>query len=128
MDKVVHFEIPADKVERAQEFYKKTFGWGIQSIPEMQYTIVRTVEVDDKQMPKESGAINGGMMKRNDSVKSPIITINVENIDDSLKMIEENGGKIIMAKQKVGEMGFNAYFQDSEGNVLGVWQALNWHK
>ncbi len=27
MDNVVHFEIPADDLERAQNFYKSVFGW-----------------------------------------------------------------------------------------------------
>jgi len=27
MDKVVHFEIPVEELERAQKFYKSVFGW-----------------------------------------------------------------------------------------------------
>jgi len=27
MNRVVHFELPADNPERAVEFYKKAFGW-----------------------------------------------------------------------------------------------------
>ena len=68
MDKVVHFEIPVDDLKRAQNFYKIIFGWTIEPMPEMNYTILRTVEVDEKFMPKEKGAINGGMMKR-DKIK-----------------------------------------------------------
>ena len=33
MDKVVHFEIPADELERAQKFYKSIFGWDIIKTP-----------------------------------------------------------------------------------------------
>ena len=122
MDKVVHFEIPADDVKRAENFYKKTFGWGIESMPEMKYTIVRTVEVDDKFMPKESGAINGGMFKRTDDLKNTLITINVKDIDKALKTIEKNGGKIARKKTNVGDMGFVAYFKDTEGNCVGLWE------
>ena len=32
--KVVHFEIPADNVERAKTFYMKAFGWEINQYPE----------------------------------------------------------------------------------------------
>jgi predicted enzyme related to lactoylglutathione lyase len=28
----------------------------------------------------------------------------------------------VQAKLPVGDMGFAAYFADSEGNVLGLWQ------
>jgi len=31
--KVVHFEIPADNVERAKLFYEKAFGWQISKYP-----------------------------------------------------------------------------------------------
>mgnify|MGYP001598568886 CR=1 FL=1 len=52
MDKVVHFEVPADDMKRAQKFYSEVFGWGIQELPEMDYTIVQTMEMDEKQMPR----------------------------------------------------------------------------
>lgn len=68
MDKVVHFEIPVDDLDRAKKFYSSIFGWELQYYQfagGMTYTGVRTVPVDEKTyMPKEPGAINGGMMKR----------------------------------------------------------------
>ena len=65
-------------------------------MPEMKYTIIHTVDVDDKMMPKESGAINGGMYNRADGgSKNPVLVINVAKIDESLKKIEKAGGKII---------------------------------
>ena len=121
MDKVVHFEIPAEDMARAEQFYKSIFHWKINLIPEFNYAIIHTVETDEKQMPRVPGAINGGMMKRG-LIKNPIITINVKNIDDSLTQIEEAGGKVIAQKQAVGEMGFSAYFEDTEGNILGLWE------
>ena len=122
MGKVVHFEIPADNLPRAKKFYSTVFGWTMNEFPEMQYTIVRTVGSDERGMPKEAGAINGGMLAREDPVKAPIITIDVENMDQAAQAIEKNGGKIIRPKMAVGEMGFAAYFRDTEGNVIGLWQ------
>ncbi len=63
MDKIVHFEIPTDDISRAKEFYGATFEWELEDMQGMDYTIVRTVPVDEQQMPTERGAINGGMMK-----------------------------------------------------------------
>ena len=122
MDKVVHFEIPADDVARAQKFYGTVFGWKMNSIPEMGYTMVSTTPSNEQGMPTEPGAINGGMLKRQDPVKSPVITINVSDVDQALKRIEQNGGKTVRAKEAVGDMGYAAYFKDSEGNVVGLWQ------
>ena len=64
---IVHFEIPADDVERASNFYRQTFGWQINKfdLPAGEaYYGVRTTEVDDKQRPVKAGEINGGLMKR----------------------------------------------------------------
>jgi uncharacterized protein len=123
--KVVHFEIPADNVERAKSFYKQAFGWDISQYPGMEYHMVSTVAVDEKtRMPKEVGAINGGMAKRNnDTNKTTLITVDVADIDAALKNIEKLGGKTVQKKQPVGDMGFTAYFKDTEGNVVGLWQS-----
>ena len=124
MDKVVHFEIPADDVKRAEEFYKDCFGWKINSVPEMKYTIVHTVEVDEKYMPKEVGAINGGMLKRTKPVDRVVITISVESIEKSFEKIKANGGKIVGEKRQVADMGYSAYFEDTEGNIIGIWETI----
>jgi uncharacterized protein len=125
MNKIVHFEIPFDDKEKSKEFYGKVFGWQFQEMPEMNYTITRTVEVDKKFMPKESGAINGGMYKRDEqSAKSPVLVIDVPSVDEHIKKIEEAGGKIIRPKVKVGEIGYYAQFQDTEGNILGIWENI----
>ncbi len=120
--KVIHFEIPADKLERAKAFYQKAFGWQINQYPGMGYHMVGTTPVDQKtQMPTEPGAINGGMTKRNNEVKSTVITVDVADIDSSLKRIEKLGGKVVQNKQPVGDMGLPAYFRDTEGNIVGLW-------
>ena len=129
MDKVVHFEIPADNLERAQKFYQKVFGWKIEKWPmpadseyQAEYYGIHTVAVDDKMTPKEPGAINGGMLKRHGGFNSPVITINVDSIDASAKKIEDSGGKVVNKKMSVGDMGFIAYFKDSESNLVGLWE------
>lgn len=123
MDKVVHFEIPVDNLERAKKFYKTAFNWALNPMPQMEYTLLNTVEVDEKNMPKEPGGINGGMMKRGEAIKNVVITISVENMDAAIKKVQSLGGKIVQGKMEVPNMGITAYFQDTEGNVLGLWQA-----
>lgn len=122
--KVVHFEIPADDTKRAGNFYQKAFGWQITPLPEMEYTMVGTTPSDAKTgVPTEVGAINGGMPKRAGPVKSTVVTIQVENIENALKTVEQLGGKTVSKKQPVGDMGFAAYFKDTEGNIVGLWQS-----
>ncbi len=122
MDKVIHFEIPTDDVKRAQDFYKNIFGWKIVEVPGMDYYFVTTVEADQNMVPKEPGAINGGMLKRSVPGEQPIIVIQVTSIDEHLKKISNNGGKLILPKMAVGSFGFYARVADTEGNVIGLWE------
>ncbi len=122
--RVVHFEIPADNVERAKSFYKQAFGWDISQYPGMEYQMVSTTEVDQKtQQPTTPGAINGGMTKRNNEIKNTVITIDVPDIEATLKNVEKLGGKMVRKKEPVADMGFTAYFKDTEGNIVGLWQS-----
>lgn len=117
-----HFELPADNVKRASAFYKKTFEWAIMPMPEMDYTMLGTTDSDKDGRPTQPGAINGGMGKRGGPLKHPVVTILVDNIDAALKLIKKNGGKTVSKKQSIGPMGFVAYFSDTEGNTVGLFQ------
>ena len=122
MGKVAHFEIPADDEARAREFYTTAFGWEMQHMPEMQYTIVQIVPVGEDQLPTERGAINGGLMKRSPEVSAPVITITVDSIDDAMKTIEAGGGSVVTPRTEIPTMGAFGYFKDTEGNVMGLWE------
>ena len=121
MDKVVHFEIPFDDKERTEKFYSEVFDWKLNPVPEMEYTMVHTVEVDDQFMLKEGGAINGGLYQRNENLdQNPVIVINAENLDEKLEQIKNAGGEIFKEKRRVGDMGRYAQVKDTEGNIIGV--------
>lgn len=122
--RVVHFEVPYDDGDRARAFYADVFGWQVNTIPELKYTSVSTGPVTEEGYPKEPGYINGGMFDRAGApVTLPVITVEVDDADATLEAIERNGGKTVAAKFAVGEMGFAAYFEDCEGNVIGLWQS-----
>ena len=89
MDKVVHFEIPADDTARAREFYGSVFEWNLQPMQGYDYTMALTTPVDQKtQMPTEPGAINGGIRQRSAETPTPVIVVSVDSIDQSLKKVE----------------------------------------
>jgi predicted enzyme related to lactoylglutathione lyase len=119
--RVVHFEIPYDDGDRARAFYEKAFGWQLMTMPEMGYTMATSGPSGD-QGPTEAGFINGGMMKREEPFTAPNIVIDVDNIEDALRAVNDAGGTTVAERQAVGDMGFAAYFRDSEGNLLGVWE------
>ncbi|AOT02166.1 VOC family protein [Arthrobacter sp. U41] len=119
---VVHFEIPADDENRAREFYRSAFGWDFQVMPEMQYSLAMTTPPDDQGRPSVPGSINGGLFKREGELTSSVVTVDVDDIDAALEKITALGGSTFRGKMEVPGMGWNAYFKDSEGNIVGLWQ------
>ncbi len=124
-NRVVHFEIHADDIDRASKFYAEVFGWKVERFGNMEYWGIWTA-------PKESTepGINGGMLKRpgekpkeGQCVNSFVCTVQVENIDETIKKIEAAGGTLSMPKFAIAGMAWQAYYQDTEGNVFGIHQA-----
>ena len=123
MDKVVHFEIPVEDLDRAKAFYGVIFGWQLDDVPGMDYTMVRTVPVDEQQMPTVPGAINGGMMQRSPQTPSPVLTIDVDSVQEALEKVEAGGGSVVQPRTEIPGMGAFAYFKDPEGNTLGLFES-----
>lgn len=57
---IVHWEIPANEIEKLKTFYEKLFDWKFiySPIPGMDYWVIHTVPTDEEGMPLEPG-ING---------------------------------------------------------------------
>jgi len=108
---IVHFEIPADDMERAKKFYQQLFGWEFQA-PQEDYHLIETGE----------GGIGGGMMKRAVPEQRITIYIGVESVDEYVAKVQSLGGTIIMPKTAVPTMGYFAQLLDTEGNALAIWE------
>ena len=118
---IVHFEIPANDPARLSEFYSKLFGWSFEkwggSDAEMEYWIIKTREKDN------SIGADGGMMKKTDPNQTPLNYILVESVDDFGKKLVQLGGKIIMPKTEIPNMGYFAVALDPEGNGFGIFES-----
>jgi predicted enzyme related to lactoylglutathione lyase len=124
VDSVTHFEIPAKDVKRASDFYTKAFGWQINQFPNFEYWSLGTAASDQNGRPTSPGAINGGMGKKGKMAPDHVtVTISVTDIDAALANVKKRGGKVTGKKMPVGNMGFSAYFEDTEGNVIGLFQS-----
>jgi len=122
MAKVVHFEIPFDDKARAMKFYGDAFDWKLTDIQEMSYVMAITAAVDEKQMPKEAGAINGGLFPRPKEAPHPTVYVAVDSIDEALKKVQAAGGKVVTPRTPIPGMGAYARITDTEGNVVGLFQ------
>ena len=123
---VVHFEMPYENHERLSKFYSKAFGWGMQNTgPEMgDYVLAATAETDENQMVKTPGTINGGFFPKNQQGTTPYpsVVISVDDIKQSMKMINDAGGKVIGDPIEIPGIGQYVYFTDTEGNRAGILQ------
>jgi len=119
---IVHFEIPADDVERAKKFYQEALGWKISDPWNMMYWLVET---------KEKGAegINGGLMKRMgpppadmQAVNAYVCTVGIPDLDARVAKALGLGGTMALPKMAVPGIGWLAYVKDTEGNIFGMIQ------
>lgn len=126
MDPIVHFELPVNDLEKARGFYGDIFGWKLTDWPMpdgSKYIGVHTTPINEEtRMPLEPGAINGGIMERNEHAEAPIFAIKVASIDERMEQVKAAGGKEVMPKVDMMGMGFYAYFSDPAGNVVGLWE------
>ena len=112
---VIWFEIPADKVDRAKKFYTSLFGWKINPIPGMaDYWHIDTGGHDKSP--------DGGLTTRK-SPQHPITNyVLVPSVKAAEAKVKKLGGKVIIPKMTVPEMGYFAVCKDTEGNVFAVWE------
>lgn len=122
MDRVVHFEIPADDLNRAKKFYSDNFGWRLNQLgPEMgNYVLVHTGPTDDQGMPQDKAFINGGLMPRDPSASAPVLVIAVSDADAAVEKVKKSGGRLVGEILDIPRVGRYARVQDTEGNVIGV--------
>ena len=121
---IVHFEIPAENVEKLKKFYFDLFGWKIEKSPgPTDYWMIETVPVDEKMQPLRPG-VNGGMYKKFGPEQRPVNYISVESIDEYIKKIISLGGKIVQKKQEIPDVGWIAVALDPEGNQFAMLQPL----
>ncbi len=123
-DKVAWFELPADNVERAGAFYYEVFGWDMSDMGGGSM-LAKTAPSDENSTPLEPGVINGDISPRSQGFEHPLVVITVEDMDAKLEMVTKAGGKIVLPKKEVTEMGMIwAIVSDTEGNKIGVIQNL----
>lgn len=122
---IIHFEIPANNVQKLKTFYENVLGWKITSAPMLgvEYWLIYTVPTDEKGMPQRPG-VNGGLYPRTPDMQSAtqVNYISIENIDEYTAKVTKAGGKILQPKQQIPTVGWFAIAADPEGNTFGLLQ------
>lgn len=116
MPRIVHFDIPADDIARAQKFYREVFGWKFDKWDgPFDYWMAQTG--DDKQP-----GINGGLSKRMPGSSGMMNAIDVSSVDEYTKKIQSKGGKVVQERMPIQGVGYFAHCIDTEGNGFGIIQ------
>lgn len=134
-NRVVHFEIPATDLKRAQDFYTKAFGWGMEAQGEEYggYVIAKTGPDGLPTDIKDVG-ISGGIYEiKEKDVNAYRCVIGVDDIDKAIADVKSAGGKVFDdnmgpdgkpcgEKMDIPGIGIWAKCEDSEGNLFSILQ------
>lgn len=113
---IVHVEIPSTNVGAAGKFYHDLFGWKLQHIPEMNYTMWEDGAGEGGGFPEVSDDSPAGQV---------MVYIASDDIDADLKNVEKLGGKVLRQKTEIPQQGWFGVFQDPTGNVLAVYTGMD---
>lgn len=113
---VVHVEIPSVDVEAAGKFYQELFGWKIQHVPEMNYT-----------MWEDGSGSGGGFPQVSDEAPAGkvLVYIDSDDIEADLRKAVQLGGRVVHEKMEIPGTGWFGMFEDPSGNVLALYTSMN---
>ncbi|WP_118975237.1 VOC family protein [Taibaiella koreensis] len=116
------FEIYTSDFNRAKQFYSTVFQIKLKDMP---VHSERHAHMDYAVFPgNEGGNGTGGALVMLDKVQpgpgGTLIYFDTRSIDDELSRVETAGGKILQGKVNIGEAGFIALIEDTEGNLIGL--------
>jgi predicted enzyme related to lactoylglutathione lyase len=114
---MTYFEIPVTDMDRAVQFYTSVFG----------VSLTREI-VDGYDMalfpPAEDGWGASGALAKGDvyvpSKTGAILYFRVASIDDILARATAAGADILYPKKDIGDLGYVAEIEDSEGNRIAL--------
>jgi predicted enzyme related to lactoylglutathione lyase len=107
---IQHIEWTTRDAQRLREFYGRIFDWKFrEAMPN--YTLIEGL---------------GGIFDAPDPQMPIVITpyVNVRDLGETEAKVTTAGGRIHKSRQEVPGMGWFTLFSDPDGNVIGLWQAM----
>lgn len=119
MNRFTHFELATDDPETTAAFYRDVFGWKVEKWDgPVDYWLITTGE-------SGTAGIDGGLMQAGGPF-NPGITVNtveVSDIDAMIEKVKAHGGQLIGEKDVIPGVGYQVYFKDNCGVIVGLHQA-----
>ena len=111
---VIHFEIPADDIDRARNFYSSLFNWDIRDVPGRNNYLLITTGGEK--------AVSSSLIKRFSPKQTTIMYFDVPSVDGYSAKVQQLGGKVIVSRKAVPGTGYFAICLDTENNTFGIWE------
>lgn len=117
---VRHFAVQADQVERARAFYQAVFGWRFVAWGPPDFYLIQTGPEGDR-------GLQGALQQRRQTLDGAGMrgfecTIGVDDLEAILAAIQAHGGTALSQPFAIEGVGRLAFFEDTEGNRVGVMQ------
>ena len=113
------FEIPVTDISRAKKFYETIFGISMEQ-QDMMGMLMASFPYEDMN-GKVSGALVQSPQHKPGTDGVKIYLNGNPDLAIALSKVEAAGGKVSMPKTKItDEIGFMAFFTDSEGNSMAL--------
>ena len=117
MNPVNWFEVPATDLDRATAFYERVLA------VKLQKQEFGGLKMAWFPMQQDAPGATGSLVQQESYIPShegSMVYFSVGDIEAALGRVAENGGKVLNGKTGIGEYGFVAHFEDSEGNRVAL--------
>jgi predicted enzyme related to lactoylglutathione lyase len=119
---VVWFEIPVSDMQRAIEFYGEAFDVKLELME------MHGMHLAFFPKGREDQYGTGGALIHSPPIEpshhGTTVYFHVPSIDPALEKIVKAGGKKLIGRTSIGEHGFIAQFEDSEGNRVALHEMM----
>lgn len=110
---ITHIDIPVSDRAKASAFYSTLFGWNVTAPPGWE---------DYPMWQAPNQVSGGGLAPRDDDFTQPRSYVEVDSIDDTLRIAEANGATVVHGKQPISDTSWWALIADPDGNHIGLYE------
>ena len=114
------FEIPVSDMSRARKFYENVFQREMEEVEAALSDMEMVFFSGTHEAPGAMGALVKSKNQKPAQMSGVLIYFSCQNITDELERVEKAGGSVLMPRTPIGEHGFIALIQDTEGNRIGM--------
>jgi len=111
------FMIPVKDLEKAKRFYEAVID------DELSRSEMGQIKMAWFPMTKGAPGAAGALVKGEGYAPShagTLVYLHVKDIDETMGRVRMHGGRVLLPKNRMGEYGFIAHFEDTEGNRVAL--------